>query len=146
MAEKYIGYSLLVSGILLMVFAVVQIIMVFTGKAEPMQVFELEQQIETTQEQSQPLDQDVLMRQLQTGDLSSLMGSSMSGGLSGIGIDAASINKMLNLTIYYFIMQFILSLGFKISTLGVQMVRPVEVKVQRNKVAEMIDSATTKDQ
>lgn len=146
MAEKYIGYSLLVSGILLMVFAVVQIIMVFTGKAEPMQVFELEQQIETTQEQSKPLDQEALMRQLQTGDLSSLMGSSMSGGLSGIGIDAASINKMLNLTVYYFIMQFILSLGFKISTLGVQMVRPVEVKVQRNKVAEMIDQEATNEQ
>lgn len=141
MTEKYVGYSLLVTGILLMVFAVIQIIMVFTGKAEPIQVFQYE---EAQQEEVQePLDQEALMRQLQSGNLSGLADLGMSSGLSGFGIDAESINKMINLTVYYFIMQFVLSLGFKLSSLGVQMVRPMNVTVQRNKIAEMIDNDST---
>lgn len=152
MTEKYVGYSLLATGILLMIFAVIQIIFVFTGRAEPAQVFEYNQPAPKIQEQDSS-NQEALLRQLESGDLSSLLGSvgdgndlssllgssGMGNNLSGFGIDMASINRMLNLTVYYFIMQFILSLGFKLSSLGVQMVRPLEVQVKRNNIAEMID-------
>ncbi|MBP9691437.1 hypothetical protein KBD81_05150 [Candidatus Woesebacteria bacterium] len=138
MIEKAIGYSLLTIGILLMIFAVIQIIFVFTGKSEPAQVFSYKEP-EKVQVIDTPIDQEALLRQLKSGGLSGLMGSGVAGDLSGFGIDPEMINKTINLTIYYFIMQFLMGFGFKLSTLGVQMLRPLTVVVKRNEVADMID-------
>jgi hypothetical protein len=39
MSERITGYILLISGILIMIFAFFQIILVFTGKAQPLPLF-----------------------------------------------------------------------------------------------------------
>ena len=44
-------------------------------------------------------------------------------------IDPKMLNSVLNMAVYYVIMQFLFSLGYKFSSLGVQMLRPIVVKV-----------------
>lgn len=135
MTEKITGYTLLAIGIIIMIFAAIQIIMVFTGKAQPIGIFTMEKDepAPTKPAEQQAMSQEELMKKIQTGDYSSLLANS--SGFGGLGIDATSINKMLNLTIYYLIMQFLLGLGYKLASLGVQMVRPLKIEVQRNSLA-----------
>jgi hypothetical protein len=45
-------------------------------------------------------------------------------------ISADYLNYTSNPTVHYLLMSFLVSVGFKVSTLGVQLLRPIEVKVQ----------------
>ena len=44
-------------------------------------------------------------------------------------IPASSLNDISNLSAHYFLMSFLLSVGFKVSSLGIQLLRPVEIKL-----------------
>jgi len=126
MSERVTGYSLLGIGIIVMIFATIQIISVFTGKAEPIPLFQYEK---TTEKESQgssfnPTD---ILNQLQGGSGSELEGM----GMPNVElIDPDVLNDILNLTVYYLIMQFLLGLGFKLASLGVQLIRPIHVHMK----------------
>jgi len=138
MTEKAVGYTLLAIGIIIMIVASMQAIMVFTGKSKPVRIF----QSKTVAQQVAPVQktQEELLMDIQSGDFSSLMNSGMTSGLESFGIDPNMLNDSLNYTVYFFLMQFVLGLGFKLSSLGVQMVRPVQVVVRRNPLVGMEES------
>jgi len=119
MSERITGYLLLISGILIMIFAFFQIILVFTGKAQPIPIF----------------SQKTIDSQSILPDTSSLLNSLQQGGgnlqLPKVQlIDPETIDSFLNMLFYYLIMQFLLSFGYKISTLGTQMLRPIQVHLK----------------
>ena len=123
-AEKIIGYSMLGVGILLMIFASFQIILTFTGKARPIKIFESAPK-ENLQNDTNNLDMsnpDKLLEQI---------------------IDPSVINQMLNLMVYYFIMQFLLGLGYKLASLGVQMIRPLKISIDKNQLTSLLESNKT---
>ncbi len=133
MSERIIGYTLLGIGIIMIIITTFQIFSVFTGKATPIQVFKVE-----PAKQSQPSSTTDLLEKIQQGDLSALLDSG-SGSIPGLEvISPEAIYKMLNITVYYFLMMFLLNVGYKIASLGVQMVRPVKVEVINNKLASMM--------
>lgn len=113
MNEKVSGYSLLISGLLIMVFCVVNIVMVFTNKAKPFSVFNLSSgnfggnsiplNINTNQSAPQPKI-DILPPEV--------------------------LNQTLNMTTHFFLMSFILGFGYKLSSLGIQLLRPINVKLR----------------
>src|SRR3990167_7172786 len=118
-AEKIIGCSMLGVGILLMIFASFQIILTFTGKARPIKIFESAPK-ENLQNDTNNLDMsnpDKLLEQI---------------------IDPSVINQMLNLMVYYFIMQFVLGLGYKLASLGVQMIRPLKISIDKNQLTSLL--------
>ncbi len=135
MTEKTTGYILLVIGIIVMIFATIQIILVFTGKANPIDIFQYEKTSSSTS--SADLDINTLLMQMQsgTGQSSNLLPSLPF-------LDPEVINKSLNLLVYYLIMQFLLGLGFKFASLGVQLIRPINVVLKNRKLEqdENIDS------
>ena len=134
MTERIIGYTLLGIGIIMIVITTLQIFSVFTGKATPIDVFKAE-----TKQTTQTTTTSDLLEKIQQGDFTELLNSG-SGSISGMGIiDPEALYKMLNITVYYFLMMFLLNVGFKIASLGVQMVRPIKVEVKNNKLAEMMD-------
>jgi len=136
MSERIIGYTLLGIGIIMIIITTFQIFSVFTGKATPIEVFKGEKTTKTTA-QSSTSD---LLDQIQEGDFSALLNSG-SGTISGFGVmNPETLYKMLNITAYYFLMMFLLNVGFKIASLGVQMVRPIKVEVKNNKLASMMSS------
>lgn len=118
MSEKFIGYLLLVLGILLIFGSLGGVYAVFTGRIQPYPIFDLP---------------------AITLDLSSLMEAegqeAQQLAESGANLETELVkgdvlNKPLNLVAYLLFMSFLLNVGFKIATLGVQMVRPIKVTLR----------------
>ncbi len=125
MSEKVSGYSLLFIGIIVMVFCVVNIFMVFTSKAKPFSVFNLSSNNSSSNSVTS-LNIEDLLNQLQTSNESKL------NSFPQPNIDILPpevLNQSLNLTTHFFLMSFILGFGFKLASLGVQLVRPINVKL-----------------
>lgn len=137
MTERTTGYSLIIIGIIIMIFATIQIISVFTGRANPISFFQYEEKSSSNSN----LDVNSLLNQLQK-----------SSEVSGLNIDSTPnfqlfdpklINQILNLAVYYLIMQFLLSLGFKFASLGVQLVRPIHVNMKNRLLESSKNNNTT---
>lgn len=139
MSEKTIGYSLLVIGIIIMIFATFQIIGAFTGRANPIAIFQYEKQ--TSRSSNQDSSIDSLLNQLQNGSVNTDLNLSQTPNIQLF--DPLVINKILNLTVYYLIMQFLLGLGFKLSSLGVQLLRPIQVNMKNRTFDSTQNNITT---
>jgi hypothetical protein len=116
MSEKVTGYTLLFLGILVMGFSVFSIYMVFTAKTMPIDLFDLP---------------GISL------DLGKMAGSELPPGtqtqsLKTELVEADVINAPLNLMAHILFMGFILNAGYKLATLGVQFVRPINVKMRVN--------------
>ena len=133
MSERVTGYVLLSSGILIMIFTAFQIIGVFTGKAKPIEIFKMESlPISTSQTKQITQSNEIteLLQQLQqSGESPQLNNLQLPSAAMPQLIDPKMLNSVLNMAVYYVIMQFLFSLGYKFSSLGVQMLRPIVVKV-----------------
>lgn len=122
MREKVIGYILLGLGIVVMATSIYLVFMVFTGDIQPIQVFKEAVNIGTKQE---PLSlQDMVSNPSALTEMQSQM-------LNQI-IDK-QINKTTNIFATVFLMYLIMLLGFRLSTLGVQLMRPIVVKLNAAK-------------
>lgn len=100
MSEKLTGYILLFLGLLVIVYSAISIFMVFTKKAQPIQLF--------------------------TGPGISV---SLPNTKPTELVPAATLNDISNISAHYLLMSFLLGVGFKLGTLGVQLLRPIEVKL-----------------
>lgn len=119
-----------------MIFAAIQIILVFTGKANPITIFQYKETSSSTS--SSDLDINRLLTQMQSG--SSQTGNSLP---TLPFLDPEMINTSLNLLVYYLIMQFLLGLGYKFASLGTQLIRPINV-VLKNRTLNQEDKADNK--
>jgi hypothetical protein len=124
MSEKITGYSLLFLGIGIMFFCVINIFMVFTNKMEPFSYFN----IASSSGEGNPLNISNLMKQIQGGNQDAL-NTSIALPKTDL-IPSESLNQMLNLSTQFFLMTFILGFGYKLANLGVQLVRPINVKLK----------------
>lgn len=144
-SERIVGYILLGVGMLVMIFSAMQIVMVFTNKATPIEFFN-SKPILTQQAKSNdvgfPTDGGELSKLIQNNPLAGLGGGGSSLPMPQL-IDPEMINNVLNLSVYFLIMNFLLGLGFKIANLGVQLVRPIKVEVRNNQIASMLEKKTT---
>lgn len=101
MSEKITGYLLLLGGLVIIFLGAVNIYQVFTKQAQPIQLISGE------------------------GIKVEIPGSKTPSEL----IPADQLNEISNLTAHYLLMSFLVSIGFKISSLGIQLLRPIEVKL-----------------
>jgi|GEM_PF-1568113 len=140
-AEKIVGYSLLGFGIVIMLVAAFQIVLTLTGKAQPIQIFKTAPKavVQSDTEGPDMSDPEGLLKQIQQDPFSLLHSGGTGASLPQI-IDPTVINQMLNLTVYYFIMQFILGLGYKLASLGVQIIRPLKVSINKNRLTSLLES------
>ncbi|MFV1917618.1 MAG: hypothetical protein ACC618_04035 [Patescibacteria group bacterium] len=113
MTEKVFGYLLLVIGLVVIVYSVFSVFNVFTGKSQAVDLFQLS---------------GISL------DLSSLVaGEIPSGGSTQAEIVPPElINKPLNVATHLFLMGFVASVGFKVASLGVMLVRPIKVKLKED--------------
>jgi len=121
MSEKVIGYILLLIGVLSIIFLTYNAFQVFTGKAKPIQYFT---------EKNSPLD------------LSSLSG--MLGPTSGSLVSASSVNDSLNLTLHIFLISIISGAGYKLASLGIMLLRAIEVKLIKSPFETIYPKPATK--
>ena len=122
MSEKILGYLLLGAGIFVMLFAVGYVWLVFTNKIEPAQVI---------QAKSIQLDLAKSMGPLPGALSSSGITSAPALPTSGLELFSGSdLSKTINLSITFFMMTFVMLFGFRISSLGVMLMRPIVVKIK----------------
>jgi len=112
MDTKIVGYILLIVGIILIIIAGTNVYLVFMGNAQPINLF---------QTVGVSLDLGELM------GLNNLPGAN-NANLTQEIIDANSLNQMLNLTAHILLMGFVASVGYKLASLGTNLVRPIIVK------------------
>lgn len=102
MSEKITGYLLLLGGLVIMFYSAYNIYQVFTKQTQPIQLF---------------AGQGISVE---------IPGSQTPSEL----VSADYLNYTSNLTVHYLLMSFLVSVGFKVSSLGVLLLRPIEVKLQ----------------
>lgn len=105
MSEKITGYVLLFLGLLVIGYSAFNIYQVFTKQSQPIQLISGE------------------------GIKVEIPGSKTPSEL----IPADQLNEISNLTAHYLLMSFLVSIGFKVSSLGTQLLRPIEVKIAERK-------------
>lgn len=111
MSEKLIGYILLSVGILLMIGPTVSVLLVFTHAIAPIQLFSFS---------GISLD----MGQIMSANLPA--GMTLPAMQTEI-IPASMLNESANIFAHVFLMGFILNLGYKLASLGIALLRPIQV-------------------
>ncbi len=111
MSEKIIGYSLLAVGIFLMIGPTASVLLVFTHVTTPIQLFAFS---------------GISL------DLGQLVAANLPTGLTVPTVEteiipAAMLNESANLFAHVFLMGFILNLGYKLASLGIALLRPIQV-------------------
>lgn len=110
MSEKVVGYTLLIVGLIVIVFAAINIFAVFTGKAEPVQLFNFAPVVLTLIPGTKPTEL----------------------------FPARDLNQMANISAQLFLMGFLAGIGQKLASLGVQLVRPIVIKTKDDKITASI--------
>ena len=100
--EKIIGYTLLILGVVLLLFSIFEMINVYTGNASPPNLFNLS---------------DVSLPTDQTGTTITL-------------IHGAQLSQLPNLFFWFVLMGFMLFAGGKIASLGVSMIKDIKVEIK----------------
>jgi hypothetical protein len=118
MKTKIIGYALLIIGVLIIITSALGVYFVFSGRINAYKVFDLP---------AITLDLSGLMEAENPNN--ELPQASLETEL----VKSEILNSPLNLAAHLLFMAFMVNVGFKISTLGVQMLRPIKVKVRGDK-------------
>ncbi len=135
MSEKVSGYLLLVVGLTIMIVAVINIFMVFTNKTKPFSVFNISS--------SSSLNINDIISQLQKNNPTASPSAS-NNTIAPPKIDILPpevLNQTLNLSTHFFLMSFILGFGYKLANLGVQLIRPINVKLKSH-LLEVMNNST----
>jgi len=123
MSERVTGYSLLFLGLLIIFYSAFSVFNVFNKKANPIDIFNLE---------GISLD----LANFVGSDLSPEEKSAIDEGKINTKAELISpdvLNSPLNYTFHLLFMGFIASVGFKIASLGVMLVRPIKIKLKDEK-------------
>ena len=117
MSERITGYVLLVTGLLIILFATFSIIFVFTKRSEPVQLFTYN---------GISIDSSKLAPQVPGSTMPSEPLEIISGDM---------INGSANIFAHVAFMGFLLTVGYNIALLGVNLLRPIVVKTSQKSVS-----------
>lgn len=124
MSEKVHGYVLLYGGIVLMIFSLFSLVFVFTGRAEPIQIFHMK---------GLSIDSSALTPQIDTSSLPGFNMPTQMKVAKPIEIfPAEDLNRSANIFAHLMFMGFLLSVGSKIATIGTNLLRPIVVKTPKD--------------
>jgi hypothetical protein len=117
MSEKLVGYALLAVGLLIILGSVLNVYQVFNKQASSVNLFSFPGiSIDLGKVVASQLPKDVTLPQ----------GTAMQQEI----IPAKMLNESANIAAHLFLMGFVASAGYKIASLGVEILRPIQVKVR----------------
>lgn len=119
MSEKIIGYVLLAMGVGIILFSAGSVYGVFTKKIQPVQLFGFG---------GIGVDMGQIINNALPKELAPLTGSQPTQKTEII--PAEMLNSLLNIMAEIILMGFVGGAGYKLASLGVMLLRPVEVKVK----------------
>lgn len=115
------GYLLLLLGLTIIGFAALSVYNVFNGSWEPFDIFSFS-------------GISINTADLIGGDLSPAQRQALSSQMGNAQMEVISrdlLNEPLNLAAHLFLMGFVVSVGFKIASLGTQLIRPIKVSLRQ---------------
>lgn len=126
MSEKIIGYSLLTLGVVIIFLSSFSVFTVFTGRAKPVQLFNFE---------SVSIDfSQIISASLPTTNLSSAPGPKTEI------IKGDMLNTTSNIFAHLVLMGFLASSGLKLAQIGVNLLRPIVVKIKEEKLLKAVNN------
>lgn len=125
MNEKTIGYSLIIVGIVTILFSATSVYLVFTKKSEPVKLFNFK---------GIGLDVGGFFADSLPPEASQMLSQNRGKSPSTEIISADLINDTSNIFAHLFLMGFVASVGYKLASLGVMLVRPIVVKLKAKEV------------
>ena len=147
MSEKIIGYLLLSVGLIIMVFSLINIYMVFTGRAKPISVIKaIDTTAKTGSDASEnatpafditamfpnlPEEQAAQLRQLNAGSGS---GANPMAAITGSMLSPSMINDVIALSTHFLLITVLMGFGHKLATLGTNLLKPIHVTLDRSKI------------
>lgn len=121
MEEKIVGYLLIFAGLIAMILASLSVYSVFTKKSSAVKLFNFGP---ITLDASQLIPQDIPAG---AGEIVNQQSAQLPEAEL---VPANVLNDSANVFAHLFLMGFIVSVGFKISSLGTMLVRPVRVNLR----------------
>lgn len=120
MTEKILGYLLITVGVAIIVYSAINVVNVFSKRSSPVKPLNLP---------GISLD----MSKLVGGDITPEQKTQLENAdLRAEIVKPELLNQPLNLAAHLFLMGFIASVGFKIASLGVMLVRPIKVTLKES--------------
>jgi hypothetical protein len=120
-ALKIIGYSLLFIGVAAIVLSTVNMYLVFTHQAQPVQFFD---------SKNSTIDLNALINSMTPNTGNSAIKNLPAANL----VNQSAINDGLNLTLHIVLIGIIAGSGSKLASLGVLLLRNIEVKLLENPI------------
>ena len=114
MQEKVLGYFFLFLGIALILFAALRVYVVYTTKAEPIQLIDPQSNLGFNLSLPNEITGQNMKVPVQMGQLQPMI-------------------TLINNFVYLIFMGFFASIGFKIAMLGVNLIRPIVIKAKESK-------------
>lgn len=130
MDDKTTGYVLLISGIIIMIFATIQLALLVTRVTRPFPTFKFTEVFSSTStliEQSQ-----------QSGSTGEVENTSQSTTPVNMSLSPTVVNEVLNFAVFFFLMAFAVNMGYKVSELGVKMIRPTTITVHPKNIESIV--------
>jgi len=121
MNEKIVGYILLSVGLLVIAASTLNVYQVFSKQIEPVQIFSFP---------SVSLDLGSAISGQLPEDERAPMQAQMGNSAKQEIIPSAVLNDSSNLAAHLFLMGFIVSVGYRVASLGTQLVRTIVVPVR----------------
>ena len=131
-SDKILGYVLLIIGILIIVATALYAYLVLTGKQQAPKVLNIEAPTLSIPSPSQSLNLSSLEA---TGVpkelLNSLQTQSQTPQNTNVKLlKDADLSALLNIGVFYFFVMFMTTVGAKIASIGVQLIKDIKVKVK----------------
>jgi hypothetical protein len=124
MSEKISGYILIVVGIIIISASAYSAYAIFTKKAQPADLFNF---------QPIGIDTNQLLGSALPPEIADRMLNQANAPKTEI-IPAALINDSSNIFAHLLLMGFLASIGYKLASLGIMLVRPIVVKLKSKEV------------
>lgn len=121
MVEKIIGYILLFVGIVVIVLSAFNMYQVFTHTAKPVQFFSKD---------NATLDLNSLINSMTPNTGNSALKNLPAANI----VNESAMNEGLNLTLHIVLLGFISGAGYKLASLGVMLLRSIQVKLLENPI------------
>ena len=122
MTDRALGYLLIFVGICIMAFALSQVYLLFTNKTSPYEVFKTSPQPQQQLTTEQLIADPSAAAKLQTEMFSAILQKEM--------------GKSLNIGASLFFMYFVMTFGYRLSLIGVQLARPIKVTLRGKTIHE----------
>lgn len=122
MEDRVTGYILLVLGVVIMFFAIIQLGLLLTNVIKPFPAFNFTEVFTLIQDVNNQVNGEATQTAVSE-------------------VNPQVVNSVLNHSTYFLYMGFMLNLGFMLAQLGIKLIRPTTIQVHPKNIKDIVSAA-----